>query len=98
MEAGVQSVRGISLTKLCTLMPSCVSGEEEAPREDPEICRKGFLSASSDPSSVPQMTGPCRLVSLHQSAGSFLFTSRLHEKPHCHLGTYSLEQALCYTL
>lgn len=44
---------------------------------------------------APDVTGPCRLVSLHQSGLRFPFTSRLHEKPHCHLGTYSLEQALC---
>lgn len=64
MEAGIQSVRGISLTKLC-MMPGCVSGEEEAPREKTSNSRKGFLSASSDPGSLPEMTGPCHLVSLH---------------------------------
>ena len=73
MESGVQSVRGISLTKLCTMMPSCVSGEEEAPREKTSNSRKGFLSASSDPGSVPQMTGPYHLVSLHQSGLRFPF-------------------------
>lgn len=64
MVTGVQPTLDTPLAKLCTLMPGWVSWEERVPRDTALNSKKGFLCASSDPGSLPQMLGALRLMFL----------------------------------